>query len=309
MGLGVCDICELAKKRQKYGGRIRPAFGAIGRSSQEVNTGAPAVGALLWAVREWNAEAYHRVSEPQYAWGRAVLSRLPLSGRERVLDIGCGTGRLTADLLARLPEGRVECVDLSANMLEAARNQLSARFPGRVGFVQAEATRLPFRVAFDAVFSTATFHWVLDHDALFASVFDALVPGGRLVAQSGAARNIARFHARCTAIMRTPPFDAYFGEWNEVWEFVDPPVTERRLREAGFDDVRAYDEDTPIVLADAVAFKAFIATAVVRRHLTLLPTAQLQAGFLDALAAEAAQDTPAFEIDYRRLNIEATRPR
>ena len=70
--------------------------------------------------REWNADVYHRVSDPQRAWGTEVLSRLPLAGTELVLDVGCGTGRLTFALLQRLPRGRAIGVDLSANMIATA---------------------------------------------------------------------------------------------------------------------------------------------------------------------------------------------
>src|SRR5512139_3762353 len=92
--------------------------------------------------REWNAAAYHRVSDPQFAWGMAVLDRLPLRGDERVIDAGCGSGRLTAALLERLPRGRVVAVDRSRNMLEQARATL-APFAGRVHLVQAALPPLP----------------------------------------------------------------------------------------------------------------------------------------------------------------------
>jgi SAM-dependent methyltransferase len=99
-------------------------------------------------MREWNAETYHRVSDPQWHWGLAVLNRLRLAGDELALDVGCGTGRLTEVLARRLPRGRVIGVDLSANMLAAARQHLDAAAPGRVLLTQADpplfrSTRLP----------------------------------------------------------------------------------------------------------------------------------------------------------------------
>src|SRR6266567_8037125 len=85
--------------------------------------------------REWNAAVYHRLSGPQVSWGKKVLSRLHLRGDEVVLDAGCGTGRLTADLLEALPRGRVVGIDLSQNMLDAAREHLSPLFGARVSLV------------------------------------------------------------------------------------------------------------------------------------------------------------------------------
>src|SRR5262245_13304699 len=135
-------------------------------------------------MREWNAaDTYHRVSEPQLRWGLKVLDRLRLTGDELVIDVGCGTGRLTEHVARRVPRGRVVGVDLSANMLQTAREYLTPIAGARVALVQADASALPFHQTADAIFSTATFHWVLDHDALFKGLFDALKPGGRLVAQ------------------------------------------------------------------------------------------------------------------------------
>ena len=86
----------------------------------------------------------------------------------------------------------------------------------------------------DAIFSTATFHWVLDHDALFSSLLQALKPGGRLVAQCGGGPNIQRLHDRAATLMHTPEFATYFEQWRDPWEFADADVTRRRLRGCRF---------------------------------------------------------------------------
>src|SRR5271169_1616022 len=116
--------------------------------------------------REWNSAVYHRLSTPQVSWGKKVLSRLRLRGDEVVLDAGCGTGRLTADLLEALPRGCVVGVDLSRNMVDSARQHLSPQFGARVSLVVCDLLHLPFEHVFDGIVSTAAFHWVLDHDAL-----------------------------------------------------------------------------------------------------------------------------------------------
>src|SRR5215212_4757515 len=141
---------------------------------------------------EWDAASYHRLSAPQFSWGSQVLDRLRLNGDETIIDAGCGTGRLTAGLLERLPRGRVVAVDLSQNMLEEARSHLSPPFGGRVEFARADLAGLPFESAFDGVFSTAAFRWVPDHPRLFRSLYRSLKPGGWLDAQCGGANNIAR---------------------------------------------------------------------------------------------------------------------
>lgn len=126
--------------------------------------------------REWDASAYHRLSEPQVSWGKKVLSGLKLRGDEVLMDAGCGTGRLTAKLLQNLPRGLVVGIDVSENMLAGARDHLRPQFGDRVHFVAADLQQLPFERAFDGIFSTAAFHWVPDHSRLFRSLFQALRP-------------------------------------------------------------------------------------------------------------------------------------
>jgi trans-aconitate 2-methyltransferase len=259
-------------------------------------------------MREWNADAYHRVSNPQLNWGIQVLDRLPLEGDELVLDVGCGTGRLTELLLERLPRGRAIGIDQSGNMVQTARTYLTGRFEGHVGFVHADAGALPFSNVADAIFSTATFHWLLDHERLFTSLFAALAPGGRLVAQCGGGPNLHRIHERCDDLMRQTAFAPHFGGWSKPWEFADADTTARRLQAAGFTEVRTSVEPSPVVQPDATTYREFITHVILRPHLAHLTESVLRDRFLDSITTLAAADTPAFELDYWRLNIEARKP-
>jgi trans-aconitate 2-methyltransferase len=259
-------------------------------------------------MREWNADSYHQVSSPQFDWGTAVLDRLPLAGDELVLDVGCGTGRLTEKLLDRLPGGRVVGIDLSSNMLQVARDFLRSRFGNRIHLVLADASALPTLGAADAIFSTATFHWVRDHPRLFRTLHAALKPGGLLVAQCGGGANIARVHDRAATLMREPQFAPYFTSWQEPWEFSDAGTTARRLEEAGFEDVHTHLFPAPLVQPDANAYQTFITTVICRPHLAYLPEPSLQDVFIERLTALAAADDPPFELDYWRLNLDARKP-
>jgi trans-aconitate 2-methyltransferase len=260
-------------------------------------------------MREWNAETYHRVSNPHVEWGTAVLERLPLAGDELVLDIGCGTGRLTERLLARVPRGHVVAIDLSSNMLTSAREHLRGCDGGHVSFAIADAMALPICDRADAVFSTASFHWVLDHERLFRSIRSALKPDGQLVAQCGGGRNLARIHARTDVLMRDPGLAPHFNSWQEPWEFADADTTARRLADAGFEDIRTSLEWAPVVHPDADAFRTFITNIICRPHLAYLPDAALRDVFINRLTEQAALDDPPFELDYWRLNIDARRSR
>src|SRR5436305_5163708 len=101
--------------------------------------------------RDWDGATYDRIADPMTRWGASVLERLPLHGDETVLDAGCGSGRVTEQLLERLPAGRVVAVDAAPSMLVEARRRL-ARFGERVWFVECDLGRpLPIDVGVEAM--------------------------------------------------------------------------------------------------------------------------------------------------------------
>jgi trans-aconitate 2-methyltransferase len=259
------------------------------------------------AGHEWDAASYHQVSTPQATWGETVLARLALDGGERVLDAGCGSGRLTASLAARLPGGHVVALDRSWNMLQVARTNLRPAFGARVSFVQAALPDLPCRRGLDVVFSTATFHWVPDHAALFAQIAAALRRGGRLHAQCGGGPNLHDAHTLAEQVMAEPAFAPYFADWPGAWQFASVDETAARLRHAGFVDLEVWLEAAPTTLATADDYRAFVTTVIYHPHLARLPEAR-RAAFLDAVTALAARTSPPFSLDYWRLNIAARTP-
>ena len=257
---------------------------------------------------EWNATSYHRVANPHVGWGQRVLARLPLKGDETVADAGCGTGRLTAELLERLPRGHVIAIDASANMLQVASDHLRPRFGDRVSFLQADLQHLALPEPVDAIFSTATFHWIADHELLFQHLLTALKPGGSLVAQCGGGPNLAQLMQEVARIQREPAFAACYQSWQEFWEFADARTTARRLRDAGFIDVETSVEEAPTVLSDATEYREYLETVVLRLHLEPLPDEPTRAAFLNHLTAIAATTDPPFFLDYWRLNLSGRRP-
>jgi len=258
--------------------------------------------------REWDAAAYHAVSAPQVGWGLRVLARLPLAGDERVIDAGCGTGRLTAHLLERLPRGRVLGLDRSLNMARLAHEHLAARFGGRVRVACADLLALPVVGWADRVFSTATFHWVTDHECLFRGIFGALRPGGRLVAQCGGVGNLDRTHEIIRRVMARPRFAPAFSTWTDPWEFATPDTTVARLRAAGFVEAEASLEEAPTPFATARAFTDFVVPVVLRPFLARLPNGPVRQSFIEGVAEEAGRSTPPYHLDYVRLNLQARRP-
>jgi trans-aconitate 2-methyltransferase len=246
------------------------------------------------APRDWDGATYDRVAAPMARWGVDVLARLALRGDETVLDAGCGSGRVTERLLEQLSSGRVIALDASPSMITAARERL-ARFGGRVTYVVADLgtplTLEPGTV--DAILSTATFHWVHDHGALFRNLAAVLRPGGRLVAQCGGAGNIATVRAAIAAA----------GEpWDGPWTFATPDETRARLEIAGFTNVETWLHEEPTDLEPGEPLREYLRTVVLGAHLDRLP-AERRDAFVEAVAA----GLPTSVIDYVRLDIGATR--
>jgi len=250
---------------------------------------------------DWDAATYDRIADPMARWGTAVLDRLPLKGEERVLDAGCGSGRVTERLLARLPLGHVIALDASPAMIQEARRRL-APFAERVTYLVANLLDpLPIDPPVDAILSTATFHWVTDHDRLFRNLAAVLRPGVRLVAQCGGHGNVASV-LRAAADVRSAWPESEQETGQEPWLFATAEETADRLRTASFVQIETWLHAEPTRIEPGKPLKTFLATVILREHLARLPESQ-QASFVRAVAGRI----PGGEIDYVRLNIVAQR--
>jgi trans-aconitate 2-methyltransferase len=240
----------------------------------------------------WDARTYDRTSEPQQAWAAEVLARLEGVAQEAtVLDVGCGTGRVTEALLALVPRGRVLAIDASAEMVALA----SRRLGQRAEVWCQDVLELDLDEPVDAILSTATLHWVPDHDRLWGRLARALRPGGRLEIQCGGEGNIDRVRGAIDEVAREmAPELAGFSPW----VFATPHETERRLRDAGFAEVRCWLEPRP---ASPLDVEEFVRTSILPEHLARLPE-QRRDGFSAAVAASVR-----LPLDYVRLNASAVR--
>jgi trans-aconitate 2-methyltransferase len=240
-------------------------------------------------AHEWDATTYDSLTLPHVAWGLGVLGRMSLAGTERVMDAGCGTGRDAAALLARWPEVDLVVLDGSAQMLDVARTRLG----DAATYVHADLTEpLPVEPV-DAVMSVAAFHWVRDHDALFAHLAAAMRPGARLTTDCGGRGNVADLTAAIASVTGVP---------DDGWEFAGVDDTRDRLERAGFDVADVRLREHPFRIDDPAAFEAYLGAVCLSGYLKDLPDAE-HVGFVRAVAA--AFDEPV--VDYVRLEIDAIR--
>jgi len=248
---------------------------------------------------DWDATTYDQVAAPQEQWGRAVLERLDLRGDETVLDAGCGTGKLTAVLLERLPRGRVIGVDGSASMIQRARETLGA--DPRVDLRVADLLDVELEGVVDAVFSSATFHWILEHERLFDRLHAALRPGGALETQCGGEGNIAEVQRVLEALGGDERFAPYLRGEARPWNYASVANTQSRLRRAGFEVERVWLQSWPVTPADP---RAFLRAVILPWHLERLPR-ELHDQFVDAVIGTVPRP---LTLNYVRLNVSARRP-
>lgn len=241
------------------------------------------------ATREWDAHTYDRLPLPHVQWGRRVLDQLHLSGHERVLDAGCGTGRDAAALLERWPGVRVVGIDGSASMIEAARERLGPD----VELVVADLTE-PLPIApVDAVMSVAAFHWISDHTLLFANLAAAVNPGGRLVSDCGGRGQLATVDEALVRVTGRPKQYIHFAGIAETTE---------ALEAGGWHATRVDLRPDPLRLDDPELLERYLAVVCLGSYLADLPPDEHQ-----SFVHEVASAMPEPVIDYVRLEIEAVR--
>ena len=246
---------------------------------------------------DWDASTYHRVADNQEEWGTEVLERLDLSGDETVLDAGCGSGRVTRLLLERLPNGRVIGVDAAPSMIEEARRNLS-EYGDRVELRVDNLVDLEMDAEVDAVFSNATFHWIDNHDRLFAGLHSALRPGGALEAQCGGEGNVAEWKRAVEAAMGDERFAPYFRGMTQPWNFASVGDTEVRLERAGFTVGKVWLEERKVQPQEP---REYVRSVGLNPHLARVPE-DIQDEFVDAVLGSMLRP---LQLDYVRLNMSA----
>jgi trans-aconitate 2-methyltransferase len=208
-------------------------------------------------MSEWNGAEYARGSQLQETMASEALSLLTLHGDERVLDVGCGDGRITARIASGLPDGSVVGVDPSASMIEFATERRTSNQCSNLHFELADARRLPYRAEFDLIVSFNALHWIPDQDAALYSIRDAMKPDGRALLRLVPAGERKSLENVVEETRRSAQWTSLFTEFDDPYLHLTAAQYAEVARHNGFRVVSVHTEDKAWDFQSRAAFAAF----------------------------------------------------
>jgi trans-aconitate methyltransferase len=260
---------------------------------------------------KWNPEEYQDNSDNQQKWGVDLIANLKLTGNERVLDIGCGVGNITAAIAEKLPKGSVIGIDSSLDMLRQAEKNYSASKHPNLSFIVKDASKLDFVNEFDIVFSNACLHWIKNHLLVLRGIQRSLHFGGRIMLQMGGRDNAKHILEVIGVLIKQPQWSPYFTNFDFPYGFYGPEDYQGWLTEIGLISKRLELVPKDMTYDSKDKFAAWIRT-------TWLPYTQavpdsFREQFINELVTEYVKLYPAdrngyIHVQMNRLEVEAYKP-
>lgn len=261
------------------------------------------------AMVKWDAEDYRKSSSNQEKWAKELMNLLELQGYENVLDIGCGDGRITAEIAAKIPEGRILGIDNSKEMISLAQRTFPFEEYHNLKFQHMDARNIDFNNEFDRIFSNAALHWVKDHQPILRGMKKALKINGRIVLQMGGKGNAEEIIALLNEILLLEKWKNYFKDFEFPYGFFDAVEYEEMLERAGLKPIKVELIPKIMIHSSIEELEGWIRT-------TWLPYTQrlpkeLQEEFIHEIASSYIQKKPSksqsIEIKMVRLEVETER--
>lgn len=208
----------------------------------------------------WNPGDYAVNSASQYAWASELIARLNLRGDERILDVGCGDGKISAELARAIPQGSVLGIDASPDMIRFAQSTFPESEISNVRFEVIDARQIRFRQEFDLVFSNAALHWVDDHQAFLRGAAGCLRAGGRLVTSCGGKGNAQDVFLALRSEMRVQRWRDFFRNLERPYFFYSPEEYQDWLSRCDFQSRKVELVDKDMVFATPENFAGWLRT-------------------------------------------------
>lgn len=258
----------------------------------------------------WKAADYASNSSVQKQWGLELIDKLQLSGNQRLLDIGCGDGKLTAIIARKFPACRIIGLDSSPDMIEHARN-LFGDIPN-LSFVLMDACSMEFDEPFDAAFSATALHWITDHRPFLNCLYRSLKPGARLLFQmSSHGRTDDDHYMAAARVMVSETYQEYFKNFSAPFGYFTPEEYSALLHAARYAPIRVELLSKPMQHAGKQGYIGFIRTTWM--PITDRVPFEKRDEFIDAIVDEYLKDHPLdsqnmLHIPSTRLEVEAVKP-
>lgn len=216
-----------------------------------------AASSILYGAGVDDAKTYHKNSDLQWGVAKSVITAIDWHGTEKILDVGCGDGKITAYIAENCSNSAVVGVDVSKSMIQFSSSQYNQVQHKNLIFFCADAAKLPFEQQFDVVVSFSTLHWVVNQEAALESIFRALVAGGRtyLLTYGQAPMNIVRVSEE---LIGTEKWASYFPNYTPQRVYFSEEEYENLLLKAGLAEVVVDTEWSKTVFADRTALSGFV---------------------------------------------------
>lgn len=256
----------------------------------------------------WNPLEYEKHSSQQQLWAQELIAKLGLLGAERVLDVGCGDGKITVQIAGQVPNGFVLGIDNSAGMVALAEQRFPPHAFPNLRFQLEDASRLPFQAEFNLVFSNAVLHWISDHRPVLHGIAASLKPGGRALLQMGGKGNAADIVAGWDRLAQSPRWSAYFSDFSLPYGFYGPQEYRAWLVEAGLKPLRVELFPRDMVHPNPEGLAGWLRTTWMP-YTGRIPEAQREAFLAEMVASYLAKFPPDGEgkthVRMVRLEVEA----
>ena len=255
-------------------------------------------------AHEFDGKKYEQASAHQKEWGKTLIAELDLEGTERILDLGCGDGALSAHLADLVPNGEVVGIDASRGMIEAARSKVR----NNLRFLLMDINELNFVEQFDVVFSNATLHWVKDHRRLLRNVDRALVRGGRLRFNFAGEGNCSHFFSVVREAMAAQEFAAHFAGFDWPWYMPSVEEYSALMDAGGMENGRVWGENADRYFSDAEEMIRWIDQPSLVPFLAHVPDSakpRFRECVIRRMIEETRQDDGRCSETFRRINVSA----
>ncbi len=233
-------------------------------------------------MKGWDPEFYDSKSEIQYQLGLKTIQELNIQNGDTILDIGCGTGRLTIEIAKQNPSGTIIGLDVNSDMIAKANQNLKASNIKNIQFITQNILQYFSEIRFNAIFSNSALHWVKQTPSLYQKIYDLLLPGGQFVAQMPTMGGYSHLVSYLISPIQPLNLTGYFKNWKFPINLLKPKILQKYLSSVGFQNTHVWLEKHLVTFDSPENLVDFLRTAALVPIINQVPPATRDA-YIDYL--------------------------